>query len=252
MFFPHLPKVGSDRPYKSAIKHLIRLSLCLCVSAVIFSAFAHAQGLPSAPPQAVGMNPAKLAQIDALVQQDIKDKKLPGAVVLVGHKGKIVFRKAYGNRSLVPTVEKMTVDTIFDLASLTKVIATSTSIMILVEQGKLRLSDTIGKFIPEIQDDQVKRVTIQQLMTHTSGFAPDFDLREKWTGREGMLQALYKEKLRNPPGTRFVYSDINFITLGEIVSRISPLSPGQPSEGQALSPLTILPSLLRDSSKTKY
>src|SRR4051812_13841033 len=167
------------------------------------------------------MNPAKLAQIDDLVAADIKDKKLPGAVVLVSHKGKIVFRKAYGNRSLVPTVEPMTVDTIFDLASLTKVVATTTSIMILVEQGKLRLSDTIGKYIPEIQDDQVKRVTIQQLMTHVSGFAPDFNLKEKWTGREGMLQALYKEKLRTPPGVRFVYSDINYIVLAELIQRIT-------------------------------
>ncbi len=167
------------------------------------------------------MSSEKLNQIDALVEADIKDKKFPGAVVLVGHKGKIVFRKAYGNRSLVPNVEPMTVDTIFDLASLTKVVATTTSIMILVEQGKLRLSDTIGKYIPEIQDDQVKRVTIQQLMTHVSGFAPDFDLKEKWTGREGMLQALYKEKLRTPPGVKFVYSDINYITLGEIAERIS-------------------------------
>jgi uncharacterized protein YbbC (DUF1343 family)/CubicO group peptidase (beta-lactamase class C family) len=167
------------------------------------------------------MNADKLNQIDALVEADIKDKKFPGAVVVVGHKGKIIFRKAYGNRSLLPTVEPMTVDTIFDLASLTKVVATTTSIMILVEQGKLRLSDTIGKYIPEIQDEQVKRVTIQQLMTHVSGFAPDFDLKEKWTGREGMLQALYKEKLRAPPGVKFVYSDINYITLGEIVQRIS-------------------------------
>jgi len=93
--------------------------------------------------------------------------------------------------------------------------------MILVEQGKLRLNDTIGKYIPEIQDEQAKRVTIQQLMTHTSGYAPDFDLREKWTGREGMLQALYNEKLRTPPGIRFVYSDINFEILGEIISKVS-------------------------------
>jgi len=167
------------------------------------------------------MNSDKLNQIDALVEQDIRDKKLPGAVVLVGHKGKIVFRKAYGNRSLVPTIEPMTIDTIFDLASLTKVVATTTSIMILVEQGKLQLSDTIGKYIPEIQDGQVKRVTIQQLMTHVSGFAPDFNLREKWTGREGMLQALYKEKLRSPPGVKFVYSDINYIVLGYLVKRIT-------------------------------
>ncbi|MBX7053869.1 MAG: DUF1343 domain-containing protein [Pyrinomonadaceae bacterium] len=189
----------------------------LCLSAVNISS----QGLPVAAPQTVGMNAAKLNQIDALVEADIAAKKLPGAVVLVGHKGKIVFRKAYGNRSLVPTVEPMTVDTIFDLASLTKPIATATSIMILVEQGKLRLSDTVGMYITDIDDPQAKRVTIQQLLTHTSGYRPDFDLGEKWTGRTGMLAALKKEKLRAAPGTRFVYSDIGFIVLGEIVARVS-------------------------------
>ncbi len=163
------------------------------------------------------MSAEKLNQIDALVTKDIADKKFPGAVVVIGHKGKIVYRKAFGNRALVPKVEKMTIDTIFDVASLTKVVATTTSIMILVERGQIRLNDTIGKFIPEIADENVKKITIQQLMTHVSGFAPDFDLREKWTGREGMLNALYKEKLRQPSGTKFVYSDINFIVLGEIV-----------------------------------
>ncbi len=180
-----------------------------------------AQGLPVAKPEAVGMNSGKLALIDELVNADIAAKKLPGAVVLVGHRGRIVFRKAYGNRSLVPTVEPMTVDTIFDVASLTKPVATATSIMILVEQGKLRLNDTVGKFIPEIEDEQAKRVTILQLLTHTSGYAPDFDLSEKWIGREGMLAALKKEKLNSPPGTRFVYSDIGFIVLGEIVQLIT-------------------------------
>src|SRR5215213_4531279 len=152
-------------------------------------AFANAQGLPVAVPNTVGMNAARLNQIDALVEKDIADKKLPGAVIIVGHKGKIVYRKAFGNRALLPTVEKMTIDTIFDAASLTKVVATTTSVMILVEQGKLRLSDRIGQFIPEIQDENAKRVTVQQLLTHVSGYAPDFDLREKWTGREGMLAA---------------------------------------------------------------
>jgi uncharacterized protein YbbC (DUF1343 family) len=121
----------------------------------------------------------------------------------------------------VPTVEKMTVDTIFDVASLTKPVATATSIMILVEQGKLRLNDTIGKFIPDIDDADAKRVTILQLLTHTSGYRPDFDLGEKWTGRDGMLAALKKEKLRAAPGTRFVYSDIGFIVLGEIIQRVA-------------------------------
>ncbi|MDQ6788371.1 MAG: beta-lactamase family protein, partial [Acidobacteriota bacterium] len=195
---------------------LFSICVYLCSSVVTISG----QGLPLAAPQTVGMLAEKLNLIDALVEKDINDKKLPGAVVLVGHKGKIVFRSAYGNRALIPQVEKMTVDTIFDIASLTKVVATTTSVMILVERGQIRLSDTIGKFIPEIQDENVKKVTIQQLLTHTSGFAPDFDLREKWTGRDGMLAALYKEKLRQPAGTRFVYSDINFITLGEIVRRV--------------------------------
>jgi uncharacterized protein YbbC (DUF1343 family)/CubicO group peptidase (beta-lactamase class C family) len=184
-------------------------------------AFANAQGLPVAVPQTVGMNAAKLASIDALVEKDIADKRLPGAVVIVGHKGKIVYRKAFGNRSLVPTVEKMTVDTIFDAASLTKVVATTTSVMILVEQGKLRLTDRIGQFIPEIEDEAAKRVTIQQLLTHTSGYRPDFDLGEKWTGREGMRAELKKERLRAAPGTRFVYSDIGFIVLAEIVREVT-------------------------------
>ncbi|MBA4124044.1 MAG: DUF1343 domain-containing protein [Acidobacteria bacterium] len=194
--------------------------LRFCAFALIFCAFANAQSLPVAAPQTVGMSAEKLNQIDALIEKDIAGKKLPGAVVLVGRKGKIVYRKAFGNRSLVPTVEKMTVDTIFDVASLTKPIATATSIMILVERGQIRLNDTIGKFIPEIQDENAKKVTIQQLLTHVSGYRPDFDLSEKWMGRDGMLQALYKEKLRNPAGTRFIYSDIGFIVLGEIVSRV--------------------------------
>ncbi len=197
------------------IAFLICVYLCSSVAKI------QAQGLPVAAPQTVGMNAAKLSQIDALVASDIAAKKLPGAVVLVGHKGKIVFRKAYGNRSLVPTVEKMTVDTIFDVASLTKPIATATLIMILVEQGKLRLNDTVGMYITDIDDPQAKRVTIQQLLTHTSGYRPDFDLGEKWTGRDGMLVALKKEKLRAAPGTRFVYSDIGFIVLGEIVQRVT-------------------------------
>ncbi len=215
----------------AAIAFLICVYLCTSVEKI------SAQGLPVVAPASVGMNAAKLNQIEALVNADIAAKKLPGAVVVIGHKGKIVYRKAFGNRSLVPTVEKMTVDTIFDVASLTKPVATATSIMILIEQGKLRLNDTIGKFIPEIDDEQAKRVTIQQLLTHTSGYRPDFDLGEKWTGRDGMVEALKKEKLRNPPGTRFVYSDIGFIVLGEITQRVSGLGVSSFSNTAVFDPL---------------
>lgn len=179
------------------------------------------QSLPVVPPSLAGFDSQRLSKIDEVVNADIKAGKLPGAVVLIGRKGKIVYRKAFGNRALVPVPEPMTIDTVFDLASLTKPLATATSVMILVEEGRIRLNDTVAKFIPEIEDERAKRVTIQELLTHTSGYAPDFDLKEKWSGKDGMLAALRKEKLRNPPGTVFTYSDIGFIVLGEIVERIS-------------------------------
>jgi len=212
---------GKLEIFYSIQSHTTKIFLTLCTLHFALCTFARAQSLPAAAPQTAGMSTEKLNQIDGLVEKAIAAKKMPGAVVLVGHKGKIVYRKAFGNRSLAPTVEKMTIDTIFDVASLTKVVATTTSIMKLVEDGKIRLSDTIGDYIPEVEDADVKKVTVQQLLTHTGGFRPDFDLREKWTGRDGMLDALKREKLRNPAGTKFVYSDIGFIVLGEIIQRVS-------------------------------
>ncbi len=217
-------------------KYELQILTFLCVLCVLCGK-SFSQSLPLAKPETVGMSRAKLNQIEALVNKDIADKKLPGAVVIVGRKGKIVYRKAFGNRALVPKVEKMTIDTIFDVASLTKVVATSTSVMVLLERGQIRLNDTIGKFIPEIEDKDAKAVTIQQLLTHISGYQPDFDLREKWLGRGGMLNALYKEKLRNPPGTRFVYSDIGFIVLAEIVQRVTKEDIAEFADGNVFAPL---------------
>lgn len=222
-------KIFSVRAFINSSKYFLLL-FALCVTG-------SAQTLTVAPPSTVGMNAAKLNQIDALVEKDIADKKLPGAVVLIGHRGKIVLRKAYGNRTLVPAIDKMTVDTIFDVASLTKVVATATSVMALIERGELRLNDTIGKYIPDIDDKDAKSVTIQQLLTHTSGYRPDFDLGEKWLGREGMLAALKVEKLRAAPGTRFVYSDIGFIVLGEIVQRVTGASLSQFATQAVFDPL---------------
>ncbi|HEU5132801.1 MAG TPA: serine hydrolase domain-containing protein, partial [Pyrinomonadaceae bacterium] len=164
-------------------------------------------------------------------------KKLPGAVVLVGRKGRVVWQKAYGARTLEPTREVMTPDTIFDLASLTKVVATATSIMILVERGKLRLSDPVSTYIPELKGEGRDRITIEQLLTHVSGYAPDFDLRERWTGYDEAIKRLIKEPLRNPPGSRFTYSDIGFITLGEVVARVGGMSLDQFAQQNIFGPL---------------
>jgi CubicO group peptidase (beta-lactamase class C family) len=141
--------------------------------------------------------------MDAVIADAIADKKLPGAVVLVGRKGRIVWRKAYGARAVEPVREVMTPETIFDLASLTKVVATATSVMILMERGKLRLSDPVSLHIPELKGEGRDRITIEQLLTHVSGYAPDFDLRERWTGYDEAIKRLIKEPLRNAPGSRF-------------------------------------------------
>ncbi|MGZ8842300.1 MAG: exo-beta-N-acetylmuramidase NamZ domain-containing protein [Pyrinomonadaceae bacterium] len=179
--------------------------------------------LPASLPSAQGISAERLSRMDAVIQASIEKKELPGAVVLVGRHGKVVWRKAYGARAVEPRRETMTLDTIFDLASLTKVVATTTSIMMLIEQGKVRLSDTVVQFIPEMKGEGRDAVTIEQLLTHVSGFAPDFDLRERWTGNDEAMKRLYREPLRSQPGTRFVYSDINYIALGEVVHRLSGL-----------------------------
>src|SRR5256714_11568577 len=177
--------------------------------------------LPAVQPSKVSVDAGRLAFIDAAVMDAIARKELPGAVVLVARRGGVVWRKAYGSRAIVPQREAMTADTIFDLASLTKIVATATSMMILVERGKVRLGDSVSLYIPELKGEGREKITIEHLLTHRSGYAPDFDLSEQWSGYDEMLKRLYAEPLRSAPGSRFVYSDINFITLGEVVRRAS-------------------------------
>src|SRR5258708_1142085 len=193
--------------------------------------------LPRTVPPAVGMSTERLARMDEVIQASIAKKELPGAVVLVARHGRVAWRKAYGSRAVEPQREAMTLDTIFDLASLTKIVATATSIMILVEQGKVRLSDPVVQFIPEMKGGGRDAITLEHLLTHTAGFAPDFDLRERWTGYDEAIKRLYREPLRNQPGTRFVYSDINYIALGEVVHRVSGQTLDEFARRNILAPL---------------
>ena len=158
--------------------------------------------------------------LDDAVNLAIEQGRLPGAVLLVGHDGQVVHRKAYGKRALVPTAEAMTVDTIFDLASLTKVIATTPSLMKLFQQGKFRLNDKITDYIPEFQGGK-SDITIRNLFTHFSGLAPDVALTPPWTGYQTGIRLAATTRPDGPAGVRFVYSDINFILLGELVHRLS-------------------------------
>src|SRR6478672_264322 len=169
--------------------------------------------------QAVDLH--KLDAIEPLVQAAIAEKKLPGAVVLIGRGDRILYQRAIGSRALVPAVEAMSIDTIFDLASLTKVVATTTSVMMLIERGKLRLNDRVSTFIPGFERYGKADITIRHLLTHMSGLRPDLDLGEAWTGSDTAIALAVEEVPTTPAGQRFVYSDINFFLLGDIVRRVS-------------------------------
>ncbi|HUR21078.1 MAG TPA: serine hydrolase domain-containing protein, partial [Vicinamibacterales bacterium] len=175
-------------------------------------------------PATPGVDPARLAMIDDAVAGAIAEKKLPGAVVLVGRGDTVVYRKAYGNRAVVPAAEPMTVDTIFDMASLTKVVATTTAVMMLVEDGKIRLTDPVAQYIPSFAKYGKDRVTIRHLMTHMSGLRPDVDLADPWVGYEAAINLASEEILSAAPGRQFVYSDIGYFLLAEIVAKVT----GQP------------------------
>jgi uncharacterized protein YbbC (DUF1343 family)/CubicO group peptidase (beta-lactamase class C family) len=177
--------------------------------------------LPRAEPAAVGLDAARLQRVDELVAEGLAAKNMPGCVVCVGRHGKIALLKAYGNKQVEPTVVPMTTDTLFDMASLTKPVATATSILLLIEQGKLRLGDKVSSFLPEFAANDKEPITIHDLLIHQSGLLADNSLRDYDEGPEVALKRICELKLLNPVGAKFVYSDVNFILLGEIIRRVS-------------------------------
>jgi uncharacterized protein YbbC (DUF1343 family)/CubicO group peptidase (beta-lactamase class C family) len=179
----------------------------------------------------------RLAAIDELVQQAIRAHQLPGAVVVVGRHDRIYYRKALGNRALAPAVEPMTVDTIFDLASLTKVVATTTSIMQLVDRGRIGLKNFAAEYIPEFARNGKSQITIFDLLTHTSGLKPGLDPAQPWQGYDGAVAAAMDQVPVASAGERFIYSDINFIVLGEIVRRVGGLRLDQFAARNTFEPL---------------
>jgi len=171
----------------------------------------------AAPPTAA----PHFVAVDAVINAAIQDGTIPGAVLVVGHDGRVLYRKAYGARALEPRREAMTLDTIFDVASLTKVIATTTAVMQLVEKGKVRLNDPVAKYLPEFTQNGKDDITVRQLLTHYSGLEPDLDLKMAWTGKQTAYAMALAETPDDPPGSKFSYSGVNFIVLGELIERVS-------------------------------
>jgi CubicO group peptidase (beta-lactamase class C family) len=191
------------------------------------------RALPRGSMKDAGFSTERLGRVSALINEAIARKEFPGAVLLVARKGKVVLHEAYGESRWVPEHKPMDRDMIFDLASLTKPVATAASVMLLVEQGKISLWDRVKAYVPEfvpfrdwfgVEGEDAR---IWHLLTHTSGLPPytEAEAAAEVLGRPCSPEALVKYiavlPKDNPPGEKFAYSCLGYITLAEIVRRAS-------------------------------
>jgi len=179
------------------------------------------------------------ANLDRIVNEAIDARTTPGAVLLIGRGDVILHEAAYGSRRVIPNREPMAIDTVFDAASLTKVVVTAPAVMMLVEEGRIRLNDRVTTYLPGFAGGDI---TIRQLLTHTSGLRPDVDLEPAWSGYETGIAKALREKPTAEPGTRFIYSDINFILLAEIVHKVSGLPINEFAAQRIFEPLSMTDS----------
>ena len=196
-----------------------------------------ADGLPIVEPASVGMDTLALTRIEGIINEGIAEKKMPGCVVCCGRHGKIAYLKSFGNKQVGNAPLVMTTDTVFDLASLTKPVATATSIMKLVELGKIRLGNRVTDFFPEFAPNGKHEITIQDLLIHQSGLIPDNALSDYLDGPEVAWERICELELVEPVGTKFKYSDVNFIVLAEIVRKVSGQNIHEFSQANFFGPL---------------
>jgi uncharacterized protein YbbC (DUF1343 family)/CubicO group peptidase (beta-lactamase class C family) len=224
----------TERQVCQALPALLLIIICSPLAAAPFPSPGNAA--PVAASVDVPGN-AELCWIDDLVEEAIRENRLPGAVILVGQNERILYRKAFGHRALVPDLEPMTVDTVFDLASLTKVVVTTTSIMQLVEAGRISLEDPVTVYIPPFKRHGKSGITVRHLLTHMSGLRPGINPARRWKGNHAAIEQIVDDVPVTPPGERILYSDVNFILLGEIVRRVSGMSLDQFAHEHLFKPL---------------
>jgi uncharacterized protein YbbC (DUF1343 family) len=179
----------------------------------------------SAATAAADLLPEPLAAIAPTVAEAIRAGETPGAVVVIGHQGQVVLRQAFGHRHTAP-LRPMTPETLFDIASLTKVVATVPAVLQLMEKGALELDAPVTRYWPEFKGRGKELITVRQLLTHYSGLRPGLLPKPAWSGYEAALKQIAGDKPTQPADSRFIYSDLNFTILGELVRRIS----GEPLE----------------------
>ncbi len=184
---------------------------------VLFGAFGMARALhaQAAPP------PYDFGPLNQVLEDAIQANQIPGAVLAIGHGGTVVHHRAFGNRAVEPAIEPATEDTVYDMASLSKCLSTAVAVMQLYEAGRLGFDDPVSRYLPAFAANAKGSITIRELLTHYSGLREDVTLTDVWSSKgEGIRRALDSVPY-GPPGLTFRYSDINFITLGALVEKLS-------------------------------
>ncbi|NDV81027.1 serine hydrolase [Bacteroides sp. 51] len=206
--------------------------LFLLLSLPFSLSFGEGWGEAVIAPELLNMDSRRLAYADEAILKSIENKEIPGAVLAVVHKGKLAYLKAYGNKQTYPSPIPMDVNTVFDMASVSKSMSTAISAMILIERGQLRMADPVVDFIPNFEDwkseedNYTVAIRVGDLLTHTSGlppYAPVKELEEKYgaPNPDGMIEYISTCKRDFRPKTKFQYSCLNYITLQRIIETIS-------------------------------
>lgn len=222
--------------HRSAFLSLVGILLVTC--------FTSEQAMPAPPapapvvdPESLGFDASRLALIDELVNEGLSQSKMPGAVVIVGRRGGVAFRKAYGFRQTIPQQVPMTIDTVFDLASLTKPIATATSVMVLIQQGRIDVNAAVATYLPDFAANGKDKISVRHLLTHTAGLIADNSIKDYSGTPEQSLANIMALKPNAEPGEEFTYSDVGFIVLGELVKKVSGKNVHEFSQDAIYAPL---------------
>ncbi len=204
-------------------------------------------------PEDVGMDPSRLREVSEFIKKAISEKAFPGAVFLVARNGVIVAHEAYGKAVSIPSElsKPMKLDTIFDAGSVTKPVATATSLMILLEKGKGLLDDPVNLYIPEYTGEGKEKTTLHNLLTHTAGIPDPIQLYKRCKTREDFLREICQTKLECPPGSKVIYSCLGFILLTFIIEKVAGESLASFSRREIFSPLGMKETLFNPPEKLR-
>ena len=195
------------------------------------------RALTRGTPQSVGMSRRLVPRLDSVIQAAIKDHAAPGATIAVARRGKLLLLKGYGRNDWATGAPRSVDSTMYDMASLTKVVATTTAAMILEEEGKLDIEKTVASYLPEYDVPDKRAITVRMLLTHTSGIRSNHPLWKEAKGREQYFQGMIKFPLAREPGAAAEYTDWNMVLMQFIVERITGQTLDQFVEARVFGPL---------------